>query len=190
LVILSYPQRKWKSPEDGHDHNIRIICIICGRAREQGKQYTKRILPGFLKPYCRVRLDLSLEYYSTNYTHSGTYDLEDACNFLGCIDIRTARRHLCDLQSNLPVINLELSQVLAHKSGFFTARVGTPDAYPVTTLAMLVAQVEEFHTHLYGKQAPVSPYFYSILEVAHVWFCGLNLSTSYVSKVPKPHDTS
>ena len=189
-MILSYPQRKWRSPEDGRDHDIRIICIICCRAKEQGKQYTKRLLPVFLRPYCRVRLDLGLEYYTTNYTDSGIYDLEDACNFLGCIDIRTARRHLYDLQSNVPVINLELSQVLAHKSGYFTARDGAPDTHPVTLLAKLVAQTKELHTFLYGNKTPVSPYFYSVLEVAHVWFCGLNLSTSYVLKAPEAHDTS
>jgi hypothetical protein len=143
-----------------------------------------------LRPYCRVRLDLSLEYYTTNYTDSGTYDLEDSCNFLGCIDIRTARRHLSDLQSNVPVINLELSQMLAHKSGFYTERAGAPDTQPVELLAMLVAQVEEFHTRLYGNRPPASPYFYSALGVTHVWFCGLNLSTSYVIKAPEGRDTS
>jgi hypothetical protein len=189
-VILSYPHRKWRSPKDGRDHGIRIICIICRIARGQGKQYTKRLLPGFLRPYCRIRLDLSLEYYTTNYTVSGTYDLEDTCNVLGCIDIRTARRHLGDLQANVPVINLELSHVVAHKSGFFTEREGAPDTHPVTALATLVAQVKEFHTRLYGNQPPASPHFYSALGVTHVWFCGLNLSTSYVLKTPKPHDTS
>jgi hypothetical protein len=143
-----------------------------------------------MRPYCRIRLDLSIEYYTNNYTDSGTYALDDACTFLGCVDIRTAQRHLCDLQSNVPAINLELSKVLAHKSGFFIERESTLDMQPVTVLAALIAQVRELHTCLYGNQPTISSHFYSVLEVTHVWFCSMNLSTSYVLKAPTTHDTS
>ena len=121
---------------------------------------------------------------------SGTYDWEDACTFLGCNDLRTARRHLKDLQFTIPGINLELSQVLVHKSGFFTERVTMPDNQPVETMDSLIAQVKEYHNRLYGTQPPVSKHFYSALWVIHAWFCGLNLSTSYVLKAPYLHDTS
>ena len=190
LKILSYPKRKWRSPIDEQNHDIRIICIICDIAREQKKQHTKRLLPDFLKPYCRIRLDLSLEYFRTKFNDAGTYDWEDACAFLGCNDLRTAKRHLNDLQSATPEINLELSQVLVHKSGFFNERETMPDKQPVETLDSLVAQIKEYHNRLYGIQPPVSIHFYSALWVVHAWFCGLNLSTSYVLKAPYPHDTS
>ncbi|MBN2420475.1 MAG: hypothetical protein JXL81_13885 [Deltaproteobacteria bacterium] len=163
---------------------------MCDKARKQKKQYTKRLLPGFLRPYCRIRLDISLEYYRTNYIGSGKYDWEDACTFLGCHDIRTAKRHLNDLQFTIPEINLELSQVLVHKSGFFTERETLVIKQPVETLDSFVIKVKEYHNRLYGIQPSFSRYFYSILWVTHAWFSGLNLSTSYVLKAPYPHDTS
>jgi hypothetical protein len=190
MVVLSYPGRKWRSPEDGLDHKIRIICIICAIAREQGKQYTKRLLPEFLRPYCRIRLDLDLEYYTVNYIDSGKYDWEDACAFLGCIDTRTARRHLADIQSNVPRMNLELSHVMSHKSGFITDTESPPDTPPAMVLALRVVQVRGYHVSLYGNLPPITPGFYTPLGIIHTWFCGRNLSTSYVLKTPLCHDTS
>jgi hypothetical protein len=190
MVILCYPKRKWRLPEDGLDHEIRIICVICAIAKEQGKQYAKRLLPEFLRPYCRIRLDLSLEYYTVNYTDSGKYDWEDACTFLGCMDTRTARRHLTDIQSNVPEINLGLSHILSHKSGFVTVTETHPGTPPASMLSSRVYLVYEYHTLLYGNLPQISPGFYTPVWVAHAWFCGQDLSMSYVLKSPKAHDTS
>jgi hypothetical protein len=190
MVVLCYPERKWRSPEDGLDHNITIICIKCIRAREHGRQYTKRLLPGFLKPYRRVRLDLSLEFYSHNYTDSGGYNWEDVCTFLGCIDIRTAKRHISELQTNVPRMNLELTQLMSHKSGFFTAEETSPDIPPVNLLALRVRQVHQYHVLLFGNLPSIAPGFYTPAWVTHAWFCSRKLSTSYVLKNHKPHDTS
>lgn len=156
----------------------------------QGKQYTKRILPEFLRPFCRIRLDLSMGFYTVNYTKSGKYNWEAACAYLGCIDIRTAKRHITDIQVAVPIMILELTQVLSHKSGFVTDTSSSPDMPPASLLTLRVNQVREYHTLLYGNLPVVIPEFYTIGYAAHLWFCGRNFSTSYVSRTVKWHDTS
>ena len=37
-----------------------IVSLICHEAKQQHKQYTKRILPWFVIPECNIRLDLVL----------------------------------------------------------------------------------------------------------------------------------
>jgi hypothetical protein len=125
-----------------------------------------------------------------NYNDTGTYDLEKACTFLGCIDKRTAKRHLCDIQATIPEINLELSQILAHKSGFITQHHTTPDIRPLELLENLLTRVKEYHCLLYGNLPPVNPRFYSALVVTHMCLCNFQISTSYVEKSPAYHDTS
>ena len=45
---------------DGRNHQLLIVSLICQEAKEQHKQYTKRILPWFVIPECNIRLDLVL----------------------------------------------------------------------------------------------------------------------------------
>ena len=147
-------------------------------------------MPEFLRPYCRIRLDLSLEYYTAHYTQSGKYDWEDACQCLGCIDLRTAKRHITDIRAEVPKMTLELTQLLSHKSGFVTDALAAPDTPPSSMLALRVNQVGEYHRLLYGNQPLITPGFYTTLMIVHGWLGGRNLSTSYVARSKKIHDTS
>ena len=46
---------------DFENVEIGVFSIVCGRAKEQGKQYTKRILPPFVIPECNITLENVLE---------------------------------------------------------------------------------------------------------------------------------
>ena len=45
---------------DGRNHELVIVSLICQEAKQQHKQYTKRMLPWFVIPECNIRLDLVL----------------------------------------------------------------------------------------------------------------------------------
>ena len=42
---------------DGRNHELVIVSLICQEAKQQHKQYTKRMLPWFVIPECNIRLD-------------------------------------------------------------------------------------------------------------------------------------
>ena len=54
---------------DGHNHQLLIVSLICQEAKQQHKQYTKRILPWFVVPECNIRLDLVLNLMKREERH-------------------------------------------------------------------------------------------------------------------------
>ena len=68
-----------------------MVSIRCETAREQGKALTRRILPEFLMPRCVIRLDRVEQAAAVPVAERTT---EQVCILLGCIDARTAGRHL------------------------------------------------------------------------------------------------
>jgi hypothetical protein len=190
VKFISYPVRNVRSPDDGKDHTITILCLFCFTAKQQGKQYTKRILPEFLRPYCRIRLDLSISFYAENYSASGNYNYEKACTFLGCIDKRTARRHIGDIHIAVPEINLTIKEMLVHKPGFYQAEDTAPDTPPIALLDCLLEQVREYNIRLYGNIPALDLLPYSIPGIVHWWFCGRDISMTCVSSNSNTHDTS
>ncbi len=91
MVIHSYPSRSYRDPWSLKNVWIRIVVVICARAKVLEKQYTKRLLPDFLIPGSRMRLDKVVE---AGLRKEGGSSLEECCRILGCIDLRTARMHL------------------------------------------------------------------------------------------------
>ena len=63
---------------------IRIPVVICDTAKALSLQYTKRILPDFLIPYARMRLDRVMEAAQEREAGAG---LEHCSRIMGCIDI-------------------------------------------------------------------------------------------------------
>ena len=86
---------------------ISIVVVICAKAKELGKQYTKRLLPDFLIPFARMRLDKVVE--AGRRKESGS-TLEKCCRILGCIDLRTAQKHLERLKESAKTIALTLAE--------------------------------------------------------------------------------
>lgn len=92
LKVHSYPQRKVRLSETCTNVAIRIVVILCEEAKRQGRQYTKRILPPFVVPFCVVRRDAVLDYLGRH--PDGTLHHRHALEALGAMDRRTIRRHL------------------------------------------------------------------------------------------------
>lgn len=92
LQVHAYLERKVRSPNDGENHAIRILSIICARAKAQGQQpYTKRLLPEFVIPECNIRLDRVLVLVEEDPQENRNEDW--SCGILGCVDGRTVGRH-------------------------------------------------------------------------------------------------
>lgn len=103
--------RKVRSPEQGLDVNVRIVSIICETAKEAGKQYTKRILPPFVIPYCRIGREGLLEYL--RQFPDGSVDYGAGFRMLGARDIRTIRRHIEMGLQTLAAASLLLASLLS-----------------------------------------------------------------------------
>jgi hypothetical protein len=103
--------------------------VLCPNAREQGKPYTARLLPDFLIPQCVIRLDHLVEAARES---TGERTTERVCENLGCIDPRTARKHLERLESASGQLSLELAEGASS-----TPELGRiPDADPAATAFM------------------------------------------------------
>ena len=92
--INGYVDRNYRDRETRENIQIIIPVIFCSWAQEQGKQYTKRLLPEFLIPPSVIRLDYLLEAAEVSAEERTT---ERVCEILGCIDPRTAGRLLAAL---------------------------------------------------------------------------------------------
>ena len=92
LKLHAYLTRKVRSPARAADIEIRIVAVICLKAKEQGRQYTKRLLPPFVIVFCRIGRQGVLEYLRR--FPDGRIVSDIACAMLGTLDLRTIRRHL------------------------------------------------------------------------------------------------
>jgi hypothetical protein len=79
--------------EEEKNSEILIVSIYCERARELGWQYTKRILPAFVIPWCNITLENVLRYV-WQHPRGEEIDYEQASYLLGSYDNRTIGRHI------------------------------------------------------------------------------------------------
>jgi len=84
---------------------IPVCC--CSEAKSLGRQYTKRLLPDFLIPFARMRLDTVVEAGRGRERGSS---LEACCQIIGCTDLRTARVHLERLTEAAKAVALPLAE--------------------------------------------------------------------------------
>ena len=82
---------------DGRNHELVIVSLICQEAKQQHKQYTKRMLPWFVIPECNIRLDLMLNLLKLEERHPAAgaalaYEQADAV--IGSACEHTIARHL------------------------------------------------------------------------------------------------
>lgn len=118
-------QRKYRDRDTGENIAIVIPVIRCSLAQEQGKQYTKRLLPAFLIPRCVIRLDHVLEAAELPAEEQTA---ERACEILGCIDPRTARRRVAAVKEAINHVTLEFSHRRASTPELGDVPVSTPDS--------------------------------------------------------------
>lgn len=103
--------RKIRSPEEVSNTDIIIIAIICRRAKKLGKQYTKRILPPSVIPYCVICREAVLEYLCR--FPDGALHPKIASEMFGTVDIRTMRRHLRVALTEIKMAALLIMRFLA-----------------------------------------------------------------------------
>jgi hypothetical protein len=84
--------RKVRSPQEGENVQITIVSIICRRAKRRGRQYTKRLLPPVVIPFCQICREGVLAYLRR--FPDGHMDYGFGYSMMGARDPRTIRRHL------------------------------------------------------------------------------------------------
>ena len=103
--------RKIRSPEESSNTDITIIAIICRRAKKMGRQYTKRILPPFVIPYCVICRQAVVEYLCR--FPDGALHADIASEMLGTVDIATLRRQLRRALTEIKTAVLLMSRFFA-----------------------------------------------------------------------------
>ena len=105
---------------DGHNHQLLIVSLICQEAKQQHKQYTKRILPWFVIPECNIRLDLVLNLMKLEERHPSGAALayEQADAVIGSACERTVARHLQWARRLVADTKLEASERLVELTAF------------------------------------------------------------------------
>ena len=131
LVFHSYP-RRWSCGSDGVRRHILVVVILCHISRRTGRPYTRRMLPEHLIPRSPLQ-SAKLGKLLEGKMKPGL--TEDACEALGCIDPRTARKHIHALcaaaDAKLPI----LAELCAGAPG--PDPVFPPGTNPFVILALL-----------------------------------------------------
>lgn len=149
LKIHSYPQRCWRDPTSGKNEKIRIITILCEKAKEAGNQYTKRLLPDFLLPGKVIRADMALK----SVEEAGEpLNPEKACLILGCLDLRTARKYLKYVSLAIKRACVFLAERLSHFSGDLFSSRFTPDELLLPFFRKLVDKFNRLQVYINGSR--------------------------------------
>lgn len=162
--IHGYVSRSYRVRERLENTRIVIPVIICSRARDQEKQYTKRLLPDFLVPRSVIRLDHLMEAGALAPEERSS---DRICEILGCIDSRTARRRLSDLNDAIRRASLRLACRRSTSPELGALPTSTPDTSRMVRLLVLY-QAEEDAQYRAGSDAATLPSPAAILQ-AVMW---------------------
>jgi len=111
LRIHAVLWRKVRSAERGENLELTIVSIVCVRAKEASKQYTKRMLPPFIIPYCQITREGVMAYLGR--FPGGKVEYSVGLQMLGARDIRTIRRHIAMGLATIAAAGLELAGLLS-----------------------------------------------------------------------------
>jgi hypothetical protein len=178
-VIHSYPSRSYRDPESLEDVWIPIVVVICTQAKALGLQYTKRLLPDFLIPFARMRLDAVVE--AERRKESGS-TLEECCRILGCIDLRTARMHLERLEEAAGKVALRLAEGQAAAVHLHEHSYRLRPVAPLERLEELLGREEEIQLRS-GDARQWSAALRPLLQ-AILWKIMRKVPTSYACRPP------
>lgn len=155
-------KRSYRDRETGENSSIVILVIICLLARDQGKQYTKRLLPEFLTPRCVIRLDYLQEAAALPPEEQRP---DRVCEILGCIDPRTARRRLSELNDAITRVTVELACFRSSTPELGALPTGTPDTHPMSLLSVVYRAEREARNRAGRDSAPI-PSLAELLQAA------------------------
>lgn len=146
-------ERKYRDRDTGENIPIVIPVIICSLAREQGTQYTKRVLPAFLIPRCVIRLDHVLEAAELP---AEKRTVNRVCECLGCIDPRTAGKHLSALGEAINRVTLELSHRRSSSPELGDLPPSSPDTSALDSMYTLFGAEQEALVRAGSEAAPLA----------------------------------
>ena len=116
ISIHAYLWRLVRDPASGLNLEIAIISIFCPIAKERGSQYTKRLLPPFVIPYCVICRESVMAYLREH--PDGAIHVAIASRLMGTVDGRTIRRHVRDAMGLIKDSSLQLWEVLSTLPGY------------------------------------------------------------------------
>ncbi len=180
LYVHGYPRRRYRDPAGGENACIRVVSVICPRARAAGNQYTLRLLPDFFIPRCVIRLDRVLEVVAQDPLGA---DIEKTCRLLGCVDERTARNHLkrMNLAIETAVVHLAERRAMTPELGELPET--TPDEVSLKRLQALYRSEVEAAQRAGGDIAVIS--LRQILQAA-LWKPGSKKPSAFAFAGPRP----
>lgn len=158
---------------------LRIPVLICREAQQRGLQYTKRMLPDFLIPYARIRLDRVIE--ARREKERGA-ELECCSRILGCLDLATVRRHLNCLGEAAAKTALEFAEKQAASPHLSESDHELRPLPIMRRLEELYLREQEACLRG-GRNESTLPSLRHFLQTA-LWKNGLKNSTSYPSRPP------
>ena len=179
LEIHSYVPRSYRDPDSQEDVWIKIPVRYCGLAKALGLQYTERLLPDFLIPYARMRLDKGVE--ASRGKEIGS-TLEKCCQILGCIDVRTARMHLKKLDEAVKTTSMTLAERQAAALHLHEPVYQLRPLTPFERVEELLSRQQEAHMRA-GGDIRHSPALRPLLQ-ALLWKKRGNVLMSYASRPP------
>lgn len=106
LRIHALPARRIRSGEEKNS-KIVIVSIYCVRARRNGRQYTRRILPPFVIRGCLITLENVLLYVS-GHCGQERIDYQEASYLLGTYDNRTIAKHISTARAMIRQASVEV----------------------------------------------------------------------------------
>lgn len=179
LEIHSFPSRSYRDPEILEEVWIKIPVRYCGKAKALGRQYTERLLPDFLIPFARMRLDKVLEAGRSKECGS---TIEECCRIIGCIDLRTARMHMRRLEEAAKTAALTLAERQAATLHLHEPEDQPRPLVPLGRLEELLDRQEEAHLRAGGGRSR-PPSLRPLLQ-AMLWKNREKVLMSYASRPP------
>lgn len=123
-----------------------------GTQTSKKSPYTRRILPPFLIPRSPFRCDDLLDYLSKNSSTS-RIDVETACECLGCVDPRTARKHARNIGEAIKSATAAVALAAEGVTTETRSQDFPPEANGFTLLTLLLDSLTNALTRLHGTKA-------------------------------------
>lgn len=163
--------------------------ILCAAAKAEGKQYTKRLLPPFVVPFCLIRRDAVLEYLKVH--PAGAVHYRHAVEILGALDKRTIRRHLLEARQLIGGAIRETAVLLAENPFWATLPQRTLVQTDLEYLEATSAELNRGARRARGGAARSLPalVFVHIAGVVLRHRGALMVSTTFVLRALVFHDT-
>jgi hypothetical protein len=129
-----------RTEEEGNSE-ILILAIYCLRAKKQGRQYTKRMLPPFVIPECNITLENVLRYLHCRPEQNIDYDAASA--MLGSYDPRTLKRHILLGLRMIQEANVLMAELLVGLSPYARLPQLKGSYAPIESLGILTAELRQ-----------------------------------------------